>query len=494
MASLLDGAKAKGLHTTAVFGNQLQLLQGRMDILNLVFPQKPESAGPDWISKAKEALEHRMTPFVEAQESAPIQKYRNLVVCAELEADGVNKYMACGCKEDALSASKNLAPKKDALKDLLAACKSLVKDIKSSQKTLAKTMRVDKKQVAEPQVVTNQKASFWNVVGDVCADIGVMRHPLSPHNLGEFKSHEPRIFTGAPGASLTVTLRPFLDKIAAKFRNHALRGTDGRAVKRISDETLAGRCAQGLVAALPPATLVDTSTEERQRHPNLMPVGLVVVPDRDFFAVEADGLASLRLAVEGSRTVVCAPYSTMREVIRLTDGIDSRVSLKHACTFLKHLTVEQATNFPGEMGLFKGTMGPGDIMYMPAGFIVAEVMHNKVDFLGVRLSVLANDQKAVDELKAIHGGGSQQDDDVNKVMVDFAISKIGAARVERRRQEETPEEEARKRSAEKEAERAKEEEEAKRKSLAEKQEVVGSSDKPTEGQLAQVDDVADKVE
>ena len=97
-------------------------------------------------------------------------------------------------------------------------------------------------------------------------------------------------------------------------------------------------------------------------------------------------------------------------------------------------------------------------------------------------------------MKAIHGGGSQQDDDVNKVMVDFAISKIGAARVERRSQEETPEEEARKRSAEQEAERAKEEEEAKRKSLAEKQEVVGSSDKPTEGQLAQVDEVADKVE
>ena len=452
--------------------------------MDLVFPQKPESAGPEWISKAKEALDDRILPFVSAQESPPIQKYRNLAVCAELEADGVTKYMACGSKEDVLSASKNLAPKKDALKDLLAACKSLVKDIKSAQKTLAKTMKVaDKKQVAEPQVITNQKASFWNVVGDVSSDIGVIRHPLSPHDEGEFKPHEPRIFTGTPGASLTVTLRPLLDKIASKFRNHTLRGTDGRAVKRISDEALASRCAQGLVAALPPATLIDTSTEERQKRPNLMPVGLVVVPDRDFFAAEADGLASLRLAVEGSRTVVCASYSTLRDVIRLTDGIESRVSLKHACTFLKHLTVEQATAFPSTMGLFKGTMGPGDIMYMPAGFIVAEVMHNKVDFLGVRLSVLANDQKAIDELKAIHGGGAQEDDGVNKEMVDFAISKIAAARAERKGPEETAEDEARKRAAEKEAERAaerakaaEEEEEANRKSLAQKEVVAGTTE------------------
>ena len=46
MSSLLEGAKAKGWHTTAVFGGQLQLLQVRMDVFGFSVPTEARECRP----------------------------------------------------------------------------------------------------------------------------------------------------------------------------------------------------------------------------------------------------------------------------------------------------------------------------------------------------------------------------------------------------------------------------------------------------------------
>jgi hypothetical protein len=84
----------------------------------------------------------------------------------------------------------------------------------------------------------------------------------------------------------------------------------------------------------------------------------------DIAFTEKDGLASVRLSVQGTRLVVIAPLSFIKG--KLGEG----AVLSKYGTFLLHATEEQTrTLMPG---MFRGTIGEGDLLYVPAGYIVAE--------------------------------------------------------------------------------------------------------------------------
>jgi hypothetical protein len=84
----------------------------------------------------------------------------------------------------------------------------------------------------------------------------------------------------------------------------------------------------------------------------------------DISFTEKDGLASVRLSVRGTRLVVVAPLSFIKG--KLGEG----AVLSQYCTFLLHATLEQArTLIPG---VFRGTIGEGDLLYVPAGYVVVE--------------------------------------------------------------------------------------------------------------------------
>ena len=93
-----------------------------------------------------------------------------------------------------------------------------------------------------------------------------------------------------------------------------------------------------------------------------VPSILACAAGADISFTEKDGLASVRLSVQGSRLVVVAPLSFIKDKLR--EG----AVLNSYCTFLLHATEEQTkTLMPGT---FRGTIGKGDLLYVPAGYVV----------------------------------------------------------------------------------------------------------------------------
>ena len=115
---------------------------------------------------------------------------------------------------------------------------------------------------------------------------------------------------------------------------------------------------QILAARLSPLPLI--TTLEKAAVPSIF----ACAAGADISFTEKDGLASVRLSVQGSRLVVVAPLSFIRDKLR--EG----AVLNSYCTFLPHATEEQTkTLMPGT---FRGTIGKGDLLYVPAGYVVAE--------------------------------------------------------------------------------------------------------------------------
>ena len=76
--------------------------------------------------------------------------------------------------------------------------------------------------------------------------------------------------------------------------------------------------------------------------------------------------------------------------------------------------------------LWTGTVGPSDVMYQPAAFLIAEVVHNATDLTGVRISMIAKTREDInayeDALKA-----SQTDKDFDPKVLNLVICELKLA-------------------------------------------------------------------
>jgi hypothetical protein len=103
----------------------------------------------------------------------------------------------------------------------------------------------------------------------------------------------------------------------------------------------------------------------------LVPLAVAAVPSifgiaagADIAFTEKDGLASIRLSVRGTRVVAVAPLNLIK------GKLDNVAVISDICSFLLHATPDQVrTLIPG---VFRGTIGEGDLLYVPAGYVVAE--------------------------------------------------------------------------------------------------------------------------
>ena len=91
-----------------------------------------------------------------------------------------------------------------------------------------------------------------------------------------------------------------------------------------------------------------------------------VVAGVDNSVVEKDGLASIRMSMKGSRVVAVARLSHLRGSFPDLQA----TSVSQFCSFLLQAKPEQVrTMLPG---VYRGTTGAGDLLYVPAGCTVSE--------------------------------------------------------------------------------------------------------------------------
>ena len=120
---------------------------------------------------------------------------------------------------------------------------------------------------------------------------------------------------------------------------------------------------------------------------------------------EQEQLASLRLVLRGNRTLLCSPVSDVLQLMAEC-GIPSKTQKDASAVWSFYMDLsEQLAQKMLEGGgkIFQCTQGPGDMLYLPYGYVFAEKVGD-ADCLGVVLRGLvssANDPGASGRIKSL---------------------------------------------------------------------------------------------
>ena len=102
--------------------------------------------------------------------------------------------------------------------------------------------------------------------------------------------------------------------------------------------------------------------------------------------MEPDCLPTLRLTIQGTRTVVVARLSALKQFAH--DIKQENVTLGTAHTSLNNLAGPLIHQFADKYDLWVGTIGASDVPYMPMFCVAAERTLNAADTVGVKLTAL----------------------------------------------------------------------------------------------------------
>ncbi len=194
-----------------------------------------------------------------------------------------------------------------------------------------------------------------------------------------------------------------LQEFKASFETYAKRTGALKAQKRIIDEQAAGHTERVLLSTLPDrvkAQLVVPSAVSVGADAGAIALARAALSpalyghsaDVELHGHDKDHVASLRVALEGTRQVVLTRALPLLAFMSKKENPSAAVlnplDIARAPAFLKSLTVSQAREHAAAAALWTGTLGPGDLIYVPATMFVSERMGEQV--LGARIGLLFN--------------------------------------------------------------------------------------------------------
>ena len=186
-----------------------------------------------------------------------------------------------------------------------------------------------------------------------------------------------------------------LNQLAAmkdKFSKSPNRLTDGRGQRPLKPpaETTFKTFFNGLIhddESFKPAAAVDEAVQKL-----LVPNVFAIAKGQETVTAEPGYIATLRMTVEGVRTVVAARALDVVRHLQAAGEPLSALPPKRLNNFLKSATADVLSKFaaPGESGrpkLYHGSVGAGDILFLPSGWLFVERVARTTDHIGVRCSV-----------------------------------------------------------------------------------------------------------
>ena len=112
-------------------------------------------------------------------------------------------------------------------------------------------------------------------------------------------------------------------------------------------------------------------------------------PDRAFTMTDWAALPSLRFNVNGQREVFCLDYQAAQAHVVSKLGIDAASTTQSTVLkYFKSIDEESLKEFASTNFIWTCTAGAGDLLYMPAGFVIIEHVLNKDLCIGSRQSIL----------------------------------------------------------------------------------------------------------
>ena len=163
-----------------------------------------------------------------------------------------------------------------------------------------------------------------------------------------------------------------------RWKVSGLKSGMGRAASAIKDPSVAAAVQKVMTQPSLSAGMIPTSGQTDLANV-LAPALFAVAAGSDHCYRETDCLATLRLCCSGTRQVVLVPIEAAWDAIGLSNkplqggtAPAEQLDLGKLCHNLLHLSASSVAIAFRKCSAFAGTLGPGDVLYTPAGWIVAE--------------------------------------------------------------------------------------------------------------------------
>ena len=111
--------------------------------------------------------------------------------------------------------------------------------------------------------------------------------------------------------------------------------------------------------------------------------------------VDKGKLASLRISTEGTRLVAATSLHSLTEFMKLKN-----VNHITPTNFFKAMRMESTTEYAADNKLYWATVGVGDALFIPSGFLIYESVQDDMDVVGMKMSIIiSRDQKGIAAFK-----------------------------------------------------------------------------------------------
>ena len=356
---------------------------------------------------AKKALRKYIASFSTDEKkplgsAPPCRSYQSLVVFAEFE-EKLAEIEAAQTKERLIQIQNDMKPFKTAYADLLSMAKaaknrlvSAIQDAvkqqqkrKDEQDQVAQAKRKPGRPKKADTVVETMVAAPSSVATDIeSIVIKEDGKPASDLNLAV-----PLIFRMDPKhvAEFAVVKTATLAVLEQKFKNDPARTSTGRSQRALPADQKSS-IVEFVHKLFPEGHILDSAKiPDKIKNEQLVPAAFIVAKSWVTASAEAGHLPTCRIGFGGTRAVVAVHTSSLLE--HVSQGGGGKADLARCYQWLKSASKEAAKAFvdanPTSKVLFHATVGPNDILHLPAGWMFYECISNGGSFLGVRVQHLS---------------------------------------------------------------------------------------------------------
>jgi len=194
----------------------------------------------------------------------------------------------------------------------------------------------------------------------------------------------------------TESLKAFVLDLEDSFEISALKTTDGRAQRRLPDSAgTAEALAKFRDIAPLDISVHDFSDMESKAEKTALlkstAISLFTIASGHAAPLkfELGELSVFRLSTKGMRVVAAVKASDVLDFCSNADVANAPKTLHAAATWMSLANADKVQEFVGAgFKVFIATVGPGDVLYTPAGFLTAHKVMNSSNVLGLRVGCL----------------------------------------------------------------------------------------------------------
>ena len=134
----------------------------------------------------------------------------------------------------------------------------------------------------------------------------------------------------------------------------------------------------------------------------MQPVMTALAQGSKDIRVEKDAIACIKVTLQGTREVVAAPITNIIACMRNEGVEENNIDLNGLYTYIGAIDRKKLEAYQSKgLKMWKATQGPGDLMYIPAGYVQVQRVLNNGDNINIRYNLVVNEAGAKEELTKV---------------------------------------------------------------------------------------------